>query len=121
VSVCDLSLLIGIDVRFFLEIVLSSARSLSSAASPLPSQFLPLLGDALEQVKDTIARVVPMEKCLSALEEAEYEDIGGEEGALEKEMLMQGEFLALATKDSDMVVWAVTPEEARGERQSEYW
>lgn len=30
-----------------------------------------------------------MEKPLSALEEAEFEDVGGEAGALEREMLMQ--------------------------------
>ena len=72
-----------------LEIVPSSARSSSSAASPLPLQFVSLLGDILDQVKNTITRVMPMEKWLSALEEAEFEDVGGEEGALEKEMLMQ--------------------------------
>ena len=31
-----------------------------------------------------------MEKKLNALEEAEFEDEGGEEGALEREMLSQG-------------------------------
>jgi hypothetical protein len=72
------------------EIVPSSARSSSSAASSLPSQLVPLLGEALEQVKNTINQVMPMEKPLSALEEAEYEDVGGEAGALEKEVLMQG-------------------------------
>ncbi|KAM6489275.1 AAA domain containing protein [Amanita muscaria] len=84
---------INIGLRDFMisikKIVPSSARSSASAASPLPSQFVPLLGDALEQIKNTITRVMPMEKRLSALEEAEYEDIGGEEGALEKVMLMQ--------------------------------
>lgn len=53
---------------------------------------MPLLGEALEQVKTTINQVMPMEKPLSALEEAEYEDVGGEAGALEKEMLMQGKY-----------------------------
>ena len=33
---------------------------------------------------------MPVEKKLSALEEAEFEDEGGEEGALEKEMFSQG-------------------------------
>ena len=37
-----------------------------------------------------IQRVLPLEKKLSALEEAEFEDNGGEEGALDKEMLSQG-------------------------------
>jgi len=33
---------------------------------------------------------MPVEKKLSALEEAEFEDEGGEEGALEKEMFSRG-------------------------------
>lgn len=37
-----------------------------------------------------ILRVLPLEKKLSALEEAEFEDDGGEEGALDREMLSQG-------------------------------
>jgi hypothetical protein len=72
------------------EIVPSSARSSSSAASPLPTQFGPLLEGTLENVKQVIQRVLPMEKKLSALEEAEFEDEGGEGGALEREMLSQG-------------------------------
>ena len=72
------------------ELVPSSARSSSSAATPLPTQFVPLLDESLEKVKEAIQRVMPIEKRLSALEEAEFEDEGGEEGALEKEMLSQG-------------------------------
>ena len=72
------------------ELVPSSARSSSSAATPLPTQFVPLLDESLERVKEAIQRVMPIEKRLSALEEAEFEDEGGEEGALEKEMLSQG-------------------------------
>lgn len=49
-----------------------------------------MLEDKLENVKGIIQRLVPMEKKLSALEEAEFEDEGGEEGALEREMLSQG-------------------------------
>lgn len=37
--------------------------------------------------------MLPVEKKLSALEEAEFEDDGGEEGALEREMLSQGRLL----------------------------
>ena len=57
-------------------------------ATPLPSQFSPLLNDTLEHAKKVIDRVMPMEKRLTALEEAQFED-DGEEGALEREMLMQ--------------------------------
>ncbi|KAF8164708.1 hypothetical protein B0H34DRAFT_779832 [Crassisporium funariophilum] len=84
---------IGIGLRDFMisikKLVPSSARSSSSAATPLPIQFVPLLSDTLEKVKETIQRVMPVEKKLSALEEAEFEDEGGEEGALEREMLSQ--------------------------------
>lgn len=66
----------------------SSARSSTSAATPLPPQFEPLLSETLDQAKDTIQRVMPVEKKLSALEEAEFED-GPEETALEREMLAQ--------------------------------
>ena len=49
-----------------------------------------------------IQRVLPLEKKLSALEEAEFEDDGGEEGALDREMLSQGMdlFLRLSLFDS---------------------
>ncbi|KAH9483269.1 putative AAA domain-containing protein C31G5.19 [Psilocybe cubensis] len=84
---------IGVGLRDFMisikKLVPSSARSSSSAASPLPVQFVPLLDGTLQKVKDVIQRVMPVEKKLSALEEAEFEDEGGEEGALEKEMLSQ--------------------------------
>ncbi|KDR71037.1 hypothetical protein GALMADRAFT_75355 [Galerina marginata CBS 339.88] len=84
---------IGIGLRDFMisikKLVPSSARSTSSAATPLPVQFVPLLESTLEKVKEVIQRVMPVEKKLSALEEAEFEDEGGEEGALEKEMLSQ--------------------------------
>jgi ATPase family AAA domain-containing protein 2 len=80
----------------------SSARSSSSAATPLPIQFVPVLSDSLEKVKEVILRVLPLEKKLSALEEAEFEDDGGEEGALDREMLSQGMdlFLLLSLFDS---------------------
>jgi hypothetical protein len=58
-------------------------------AAPLPTQFAPLLSETVEKVKNTISRVMPVEKPLTALEEAMFEDEGGEEGALEREMLSQ--------------------------------
>lgn len=73
----------------YLELVPAAARSSSSVAAPLPQQLTPLLGDALERVKTAIGLVLPVDKKLSALEEAEYEDTGGESGALEREMTMQ--------------------------------
>ncbi len=59
------------------------------AANPLPQQFIPLLGDTLEKVKEFIHKILPLEKKLSALEEAEFEDEGSEDGALDREMFSQ--------------------------------
>ncbi|KAH8115640.1 AAA-domain-containing protein [Phellopilus nigrolimitatus] len=76
---------IGVQARDFMisvkKLVPSSARSTASSATPLPSQLVPLLDDTLQRVK------VVLEK-RTALEEAEYED-EGDEGALEREILMQ--------------------------------
>ncbi|KAL0955241.1 hypothetical protein HGRIS_004140 [Hohenbuehelia grisea] len=84
---------IEIQLRDFMisikKLVPSSARSSVSAATPLPAQFVPLLSDTLERVKAVVDRVLPVDKKRSALEEAEFEDIGGEDGALEREMTMQ--------------------------------
>ncbi|KAF9449012.1 AAA-domain-containing protein [Macrolepiota fuliginosa MF-IS2] len=84
---------INVQLRDFMisikKLVPSSARSSSSSATPLPQQFVPLLGDTLEKVKSVISKVLPLEKKLSALEEAEFEDEGGEDGALDREMFSQ--------------------------------
>lgn len=71
----------------------SSARSSSSSATPLPPQFEPLLSETFEKAKSVIERVLPVEKKLSALEEAEYDD-DDEAGALERELLSQCMFLS---------------------------
>ncbi|KAJ6544212.1 hypothetical protein B0H19DRAFT_1169965 [Mycena capillaripes] len=71
------------------KLVPAAARSSASVAAPLPQQLTPLLGDALDRVKAAIALVLPVDKKLSALEEAEFEDPGGEGGALERELTMQ--------------------------------
>lgn len=74
------------------ELVPSSARSVSSAASSLPAQLIPLLHDSLDKVKDAIAKVLPVNKKRTVLEEAEWEDESSE-GALERELLMQCKLL----------------------------
>ncbi|KAG1740223.1 AAA-domain-containing protein [Suillus paluster] len=83
---------IGITFRDFMisikKLVPSSARSSSSAASPLPNQLVPLLSDTLGKVKDAINRVLPVGKKRTALEEAMWED-DSEENALERELFMQ--------------------------------
>ena len=77
-----------IDSIASVELVPSSARSVSSAASPLPTQLVPLLSDPLEKMKEVIGKVLPVSKKRTALEEAEWEDEGSE-GALERELMMQ--------------------------------
>ncbi|KAK0197523.1 AAA-domain-containing protein [Armillaria mellea] len=83
---------IGVGLRDFMisikKMIPSSARSSSSSATPLPPQFEPLLFETFEKAKAVIERVLPVEKKLSALEEAEYDD-DDEAGALERELLSQ--------------------------------
>jgi len=76
---------------YFTELVPSSARSTSSSAAPLPPQFVPLLFDTLEKVKEVVGKVLPVTKRLTALEEAEWEE-DSEEGALEREMMNQCQY-----------------------------
>lgn len=68
----------------------SSARSTSSAATPLPSQLNPLLEDSLKAAVSVLEKAIPLGKKRTALEEAEFED-EGDEGALGREILMQSE------------------------------
>ena len=75
-------------VLYMLELVPSSARSAAPAASPLPEQLVPLLQEALDQMRSVIDKALPVSKKRTALEEAEWED-EGEEGALERELMLQ--------------------------------
>ena len=70
----------------------SSARSASSAATPLPSQLVPLLSPVLEAAKEVVGKVMPVSKKRTALEEAEWEDDVGEEGAFDREMMLQSRY-----------------------------
>jgi hypothetical protein len=81
----------GVTERGSIELVPSSARSASSAASPLPSQLVPLLSPVLEVAKEVVGRVMPVSKKRTALEEAEWEDDVGEEGAFDREMMLQSQ------------------------------
>jgi ATPase family AAA domain-containing protein 2 len=51
---------------------------------------VPLLSDSLERVKEVVSKILPTEKKLTPLEEAEFEEVSGEDGALRREMTMQG-------------------------------
>jgi hypothetical protein len=70
------------------EIVPSSARSVAAIAEPLPKQLAPLLEDTLERTRNLLGTILPLSKKRSVLEEAEWED-ENEEGALEREIMMQ--------------------------------
>ena len=67
----------------------SSARSVSSAVSPLPAQLVLLLQEPLDKIKEVVGKVLPLSKKRAALEEAEWEDVGGSEGAQAHELMMQ--------------------------------
>ena len=58
-------------------------------ASPLATQLVPLLCDALAKVRNALEKAMPVPKKRNALEEAEWEEEGGSDGALEREMLLQ--------------------------------
>ncbi|KZT74624.1 AAA-domain-containing protein [Daedalea quercina L-15889] len=83
---------IEVELRDFMiavkKLVPSSARSVSSAASPLPAQLEPLLQQSLERMKEVIAKVLPVSKKRTALEEAEWEDESRED-ALDRELMLQ--------------------------------
>jgi ATPase family AAA domain-containing protein 2 len=50
---------------------------------------VPLLSDALVNVRTALEKAMPVPKKRNALEEAEWEEEGGIDGALEREMLQQ--------------------------------
>lgn len=81
----------GVTERGSIELVPSSARSASAAASPLPSQLVPLLSPVLEVAKEIVGRVMPVSKKRTALEEAEWEDDVSEKGAFDREMMLQSQ------------------------------
>ncbi|OSD01938.1 AAA-domain-containing protein [Trametes coccinea BRFM310] len=83
---------IEVELRDFMisikKLVPSSARSVSSSASPLPTQLVPLLQEPLDRIKEVINKVLPVGKKRTALEEAEFED-ESPENALERELMLQ--------------------------------
>lgn len=54
----------------------------------MPPQLQPLLQQPLEKMKEVIAKVLPVSKKRTALEEAEWEDESSE-GALDRELMLQ--------------------------------
>ena len=70
------------------KMIPSSERSASSGASPLPPTVEPLLRKPLSELKNLIAEVLPQKKKITALEEAQYEDIADDNG-FRKEKILQ--------------------------------
>ena len=50
---------------------------------------MPLLEESFERAKEVVQKAMPVNKRLTALEEAEFED-DDDDGALEKEIQLQG-------------------------------
>lgn len=57
---------------------------------------MPLLQEPLDRLKEVVFKILPDNRKRSALEEAEWED-EGEEGALERELMMQCEHTVLCS------------------------
>jgi hypothetical protein len=89
----------------------SSARATAPSASPLPDQLVPLLQYAFEKIKSVIDSVLPVSKARTALEEAEWED-GGEEGALERELMLQCKLRTFFGKSLGMLTLSYSNGEA---------
>lgn len=57
------------------KMVPSSERSTSSGAAPLPGSLAPLLRRQVGEIEKVIAEVLPLQKKLTALQEAQFEDV----------------------------------------------
>jgi hypothetical protein len=75
-----------------LDLIPSTARSTSSAATPLPPHLAPLLGPSLEKAKAALSKVLPEVRKANILEEAEYEE--DDDAGFAKEKMIQSEFRA---------------------------
>ena len=62
------------------KMVPSSERSASSGAAPLPAYIEPLLRQPLAEIRNVVADILPQQKRLTALEEAEFEDAEDDRG-----------------------------------------
>ncbi|ETI25778.1 hypothetical protein G647_02552 [Cladophialophora carrionii CBS 160.54] len=66
----------------------SSERSASSGAAPLPASVAPLLQSQLEEIQRVLAEMLPQRKRLTALEEAQFEDVA-DGGSFGRERMQQ--------------------------------
>lgn len=70
------------------KMVPSSERSTSSGATALPSNIEPLLRHPLSEIKSLLSEILPQRKKLTALEEAQYEELDDGTG-FGQELLLQ--------------------------------
>lgn len=73
------------------KMVPSSERAASSGAAPLPTHIEPLLRQPLAEIKNTVADLLPLQKRLTALEEAEFEDAEDDRGIQTERMQQEFE------------------------------
>lgn len=71
------------------QMVPSSERSASSAAAPLPASVEPLLRNQFAKVKQTLDRILPRKKKVTALQEAMYEPYGDSDHGFGREKMSQ--------------------------------
>lgn len=73
------------------KMVPSSERSATSGASPLPKQIEPLLREQLRKIENRVEEVMPQKKRLTALQEAEFEDVEDDRGMMMERMQQEFE------------------------------
>jgi SpoVK/Ycf46/Vps4 family AAA+-type ATPase len=70
------------------KMVPSSERSFSSGATALPPNIEPLLRHPLSEIKGLLSEILPQRKKLTALEEAQYEEVNDGNG-FSRELMLQ--------------------------------
>ncbi|KAL8953278.1 MAG: hypothetical protein Q9222_000844 [Ikaeria aurantiellina] len=73
------------------KVVPSSERSMTSSAAPLPSHIEPLLRQPLVEIDNVMSEIIPQSKRLTALEEAEFEDVEDDRGLRTERMQQEFE------------------------------
>lgn len=74
------------------KLVPSSQRSTSTVSAPLPAQIEPLLRTPFQQIQNILSEILPREKKMSALEEAQYEVPDDADGGFQREQVQEGWF-----------------------------
>lgn len=72
------------------KLVPSSQRSTATVSAPLPAPIEPLLRQTFQRIKTILSEILPQEKKLTALEEAEYEFPQDTDDGFQREQIQQG-------------------------------